>query len=102
MTFSNVQPMCFGKFFGHFQPYWNYCSHRGITLSDLDVFVKTSFISTILCKEWEKNNWSIDQLEWICRQILFQKTMVDPVFFINDKFAYLNHVKNCFYMADIF
>ena len=49
-----------------------------------------------------ENNWSIDELEWICQQVSFQNTMFDPVFFENDKYAYLNHVKNCFYIADIF
>lgn len=94
--------MSSGKFFSYFQLYWNYCSQREITVSNLDVFIKTSFIYVFLCKEWEKNNWSIDELEWICQQISFQNTMLDPVFFENDKYAYLNHIKNCFCIADIF
>ena len=49
-----------------------------------------------------KNNWLIDELESIFRQIYFQNTMFDLVFFENDKYAYLNHVRNCFYIADIF
>ena len=72
------------------------------TLSNLDVFIKTSFIYVFLCKEWEKNNWSIDELEWICQQIYFQNTMFDPVIFENEEYAYLNHVENCFYMGDSF
>ena len=102
MTLTNIQPMCFGKFFGHSQLHWNYCLQRGITLSNLDVFIKTSFIFAFLRKEREKKNWSIDELEWICQQISFQNTMLDPVFFENDKYAYLNHIKNCFCIADIF
>ena len=49
-----TQPMSFGKFFGNFQLYWNYCSQRGITLSNLEVFIKAFFIYASLRKKWEK------------------------------------------------
>ena len=62
MALTNIKPLSFGKFFFFFQLYWNYCSQRGITLSDLDVFIKTSFVYAILRREWEKNNWSIGEL----------------------------------------
>ena len=102
MTITNTRPMSSGKFFSYFQLYWNYCSQREITVSNLDVFIKTSFIYVFLRKEWEKNNWLIDELEWICQQIYFQNTMFDPVIFENEEYAYLNHVENCFYMGDSF
>ena len=100
MTLGSVQNVSFGKYFGYFQRYWNYCSQRGNRYNDLEVFVKTSFVYGLLLKKWVENKWPTDKLKWICNEIYLKNSLFDPDFFINDECAYLNHVKNCYYMRN--
>ena len=100
MTLGSVQNVSFGKYFGYFQRYWNYCSQRGNRYNNLEVFVKTSFVYGLLLKKWVENKWPTDKLKWICNEIYLKNSLFDPDFFINDECAYLNHVKNCYYMRN--
>ena len=97
MTVGNEQIVSFGKYFGYFQLYWNYCSQRGNHYNDFEVFVKTAFLYGLL---WIENKWSTDELKWIWNKIYLKNSLFDPDFFINDEFAYRNHVKNCYYMQN--
>ena len=42
--------------------------------------------------------WDIDELEWICYNLDCNNKIFDPHNFINDKFAYVDHVKTCYYL----
>ena len=42
--------------------------------------------------------WDIDELEWICYNLDYNNKLFDPHNFINDKFAYVDHVKTCYYL----
>ena len=48
-----------------------------------------------------KNKWDKRQLLWICYNIEIGNELVDPINFIEQDFAYLNHVKNCYYIVNI-
>ena len=100
MTVGNEQIVSFGKYFGYFQLYWNYCSQRGNRYNHFEVFVKTAFLFGLLLQKWIENKWSTDELKWICNKIYLKNSLFDPDFFINDKFAYLNHGKNCYFMRN--
>ena len=84
MTLGSVQNVSFGKYFGYFQRYWNYCSERGNRYNDLEVFVKTSFVYGLLLKKWVENKWPTDKLKWICNKIYLKNSLFDPDVFIND------------------
>ena len=88
MTWNIPPPVSFGKFFGLFQLYWNYCQRRG-ELND-----KSSF-----CRIWKANKWDVKELEEICNSIHYHNSAYDPSDFINDQVAYDLHVKNCYYLG---
>ena len=98
MTLGGTQPMKFGKFFGLFSLYWNYCSQRGHRLNSLEVSLLTNTIYVKLREEWQKNMWDIEELDWACAALDNNYDLLNPNNFLNDEFAYLDHVKICFYL----
>ena len=98
MTLGGTQPMKFGKFFGLFSLCWNYCSQRGRLLNLLEVSLLTNTIYVKLREEWQKNMWDIEELDWACAALDNNYDLLDPNNFLNDEFAYLDHVKTCFYL----
>ena len=101
MTFIGTSPVCFGKYYNWFKQYWHYEREREINYSSFDVFIRTEAIFLCLEQEWNKNKWKIKELKWICSQINYDNKMVDPNLFLDDPVAYIVHVKNCFYLAQI-
>ena len=63
MTLGSIQNVSFGKYFGYFQLYWNFCSQRVNRYNDLEVFVKTSFVYGLLLQKWVENKWPTDELK---------------------------------------
>ena len=88
----------FGKFFGFFSLYWNYCSQRGRRLNSLEVSLLTNIIYVNLREEREKKVWNINELDWACAAVDNNYDLLNPNNFLNDEFAYLDHVKTCFYL----
>ena len=98
MTLGGTQTMKFGKFFGLFSLYWNYCSQRGRWLNSLEVSLLTNTIYVKLREEWQKNMWTIEELDCACATLDNNYDLLDPNNFVKDEFAYLDHVKTCFYL----
>ena len=98
MTWNMPPPVSFGKFFGLFQLYWNYCQRRG-ELNDLTIFLLTSQVFVELKKLWKANKWDVKELEEICNSIHYHNSAYDPSDFRNDQVAYVLHVKNCYYLG---
>ena len=88
----------FGKFFGLFSLYWNYCSQRGRRLNSLEVSLLTNGIYVNLGEEQQKNMWNIIELDWACAALDNNYDLLNPNNFLNDEFFYLDHVKTCFYL----
>ena len=101
MTFIGTSPVCFGKYYHWFKQYWHDEREREINYSSFDVFIRTEAIFLCLEQEWNKNKWKIKELKWICSQINYDNKMVDPNLFLDDPAAYIVHIKNCFYLAQI-
>ena len=87
--------MKFTPFFIHFLKYWEYTSKRGTKCSGLEVVVLTAVISTHLRLEWTRRKWD---LKWICGALDHNYNIINPNCFIDDKAAYTNHLKNCYYL----
>ena len=98
MTLGGTQPMKFGKLFGLFSLYWNYCCQRGRRLNSLEVSLLTNTIYVKLREEWQKNMWDIEELDWACVALDNNYELLDPKNFLKYEFAYLDHVKICFYL----
>ena len=100
MTFTNLLPVNFGIFYISFQLYWNCCRDRGRRLNDLEVLLVTNVIYIELRYEWEKCKWDVNELNWICEGLNNNCNLLDPTNFINDQFAYLDHIKTCYYLRN--
>ena len=95
MTFTN-----FGIFYISFQLYWNFCRDTGRRLNDLEVLLLTNVIYIELRYEWEKCKLDVSELNWICEGLNNNCNFLDPTNFIHDQFAYLGHVKTCYYLRN--
>ena len=100
MTFTNLMPVNFGTFYISFQLYWSYCRDRGRRLNDFEVLLLTNVIYIELRYEWEERKWDINKLNWICEGLNNNCNLLGPTNFINDQFAYLDHIKTCYYLRN--
>ena len=98
MTRNTPPPVSFGKFFGFFQRYWNYSQRRG-ELSEVVLFAMTSQVFLELKKLWIQNKWNLEELEEICGEIYHHNKAFDPSYFLNEPFAYVNHIKIVFILT---
>ena len=66
----------------------------------ITINILTSISSAYLREKWDAARWDIDELKWICYKLDYNNELFDPHNFIDDKFAYVNHVKNCYYLEN--
>ena len=100
MSFGNTTPTKFGKNFGLFLKYWNYCSERGGQYTSLEVNILKSFIYDKLKELWLTNQWNVDELNWICYALDHNHSRLDPTNLLNNQFAYLYHAKNSYHLKE--
>ena len=96
MTGNNTKPMSFGNFFIMSWKYWGYTSKRGTDYNALKVVLLTNVLSMDLRNEWEKNGWDVEELKWICAVLDHNSDILNPNYFSNCRFAYLDHIKTCY------
>ena len=48
--------------------------------------------------QWEKNGWDVEGLKRICVALDNNYDILNPNYFTNCRFAYLDHVKICYYL----
>ena len=63
MTLIETASVSFGKFYGYFERYWNYCRQREIRYISLKVFIMTHVLYEELVKRWIKMKWDIEELK---------------------------------------
>lgn len=63
MTLIETASVSFGKFYGYFERYWNYCRQREIHYISLKVFIMTHVLYEELVKRWIKMKWDIEELK---------------------------------------
>ena len=99
MTWKEKQPVTFEKIFGFFNLYWNYgLQRRDQQINELEYFNLSKFFYDRLAIEWFKSKWNIEELNWICLAMDNNNDILNPNNFLNDKFAYLDHLKTCYYL----
>ena len=98
---ADLQPeISFGDYFTYFQLYWNLCRRRE-RINPIESFICTTALYFWFDSQWEKSKWDKRHLFWICYNIEIGNERVDPINFIQQDFACLNHVKNCYYVVNI-
>ena len=88
MTGNNAKPMSFGNFFIMFWKYCDYTSKRGTDYNALEVVPLTNVLFMDLRTE----------LKWICVALDHNYDILNPNYFTNCGFAYLDHIKTCYYL----
>ena len=101
MSSGNSKPILFGTVFALFYLYWNYNRDRqqGILNSTLSLTLQNN-VFTKLVKKYRENNWDLRELNWTCTMINLGSEFVNPYEFINEQYAYLGHIQNCYYIAN--
>ena len=46
----------------------------------------------------KKNGWDVEELKWICVALDHTYDILNPNYFTNCRFAYLDHIKTCYYL----
>ena len=90
--------MTSGKCFNLFYKYWDAASKKGPEYSALEVFLFTNVLFMHLGTEWEKLGWDVEELKWICSALDNNFEILDPNYFKDFKFAYLDHLKKYYYL----
>ena len=94
------RPVTFGKIFGLFSLYWNYClQRRRQELNEIEFFTLAKCTYDKLASGWFKFKWDIQELNWICLAMEDNdNNILNPNNFLTDCFAYLDHLKTCYYL----
>ena len=100
MTLTNTSPMFFGKVFTIFWKYWDYVSIRATEYTAVEVLGMTNVLFMHLRSEWEKFNWDIEELKYNCAALDNACEDLDPNYFIDCKFAYLDYLKTWYHLND--
>ena len=83
MTLTQVK-IPFGKFFSLLLKYWN-CVLNRENREWYEIFVETALIYEQLLKEWTAAKWCVNELRWICNNLDYNVSLLDPEPFLNDK-----------------
>ena len=43
-----------------------------------------------------KNGWDVEELKWICAVLDHNSDILNPNYFSNCRFDYLDHIKTCY------
>ena len=96
MTFTKTTPMPLERFFNMFYKYWDLASKRGTEYTAFEVLLMTSVLFMHLRTEWEKLEWDVEELKWIFAALDNDYEDLDPNYFVDCKFGYLDHLKTCY------
>ena len=84
-----------------FLKYWDVCRKRGTKYTSIQVEFITSDIYQVLSNYWKRKNWPIEEINEICDAMSVCCPCVNPNNFLNEKPAYIFHIKNCFLLGEI-
>ena len=59
----------------------------------------TSVLFEQLKNQWEKLKWDLEELKQICYALDNNYEILDPNYFVDCKFAYLDHLRTYYYLA---
>ena len=87
--------------FDLFLKYWDTCKKRGTNYASIQVEFITSDIYLVSSNYWKRKNWSIEEINEICDALSVCCLCLNPNNFLNEKTAYIFHIKNCFLLGEI-
>ena len=60
--------------------------------------METTLIYEQLLNEWKAAKWCVNKLTWICNNLDYNVSLLDPEPFLNDQKSYVDHLKNFYYL----
>ena len=84
-----------------FFKYWDVCSKRYQEYTSLQVEFITCELYQCLHDYWELKKWNIEELKTICAAMDVLYPCLNPYFFLDQKLAYIQHIKTCFILKEI-
>ena len=84
------------------QQYWLFCrdyENHALNIGEFLVFQSRIFEKIYL--EWKELKWDQKELNWICSRIYHKDPIVDPSQFDSNPIAYVDHLKNYYFLESI-
>ena len=78
--------------------YWDVCSKRYREYTFLQVEFITFDFYQLLYNYWQRKNWDIKEWSTICSAMDVQCPCLNPHYFTDQKLAYIEHIKTCFFI----
>ena len=102
MTSSKLQPVYFGNFFGLCRCLWIVChfidnGENNVLNGERNIITKGHLIFDLFI-EYQKFKESIDEFYYCINQIEAGNSLLNPLDFDTNPFAYKVHITNCFYI----
>ena len=87
--------------FDLFLKYWDTCRKRGTDYTSIQVEFITSDIYLVLSNYCKRKNWPIEKINEICNALSLCCSCLNSNNFLNEKSAYIFHIKNSFLLGEI-
>ena len=87
--------------FDLFLKYWDTCRKRGRKYTSIQVEFISAELYQVLSNYWKRKNWSIEEINKICDALCVCCPCMNPNNFLNEKTAFIFHIKNCFILGEI-
>ena len=87
--------------FDLFLRYWDTCKKRYSVYTSIQVEFITADIYRVLSNYWKIKNWAIEEINEICDALSAWCPCMNPNNFLNEKTAYIFHIKNCFILGEM-
>ena len=93
MSNGNGKRIYFGFLFPLLQQYWFFCCEYENNILNLGQFI---ILRSRVFEKWDKK-----ELNWICCRIHSKDPIVDPSKFDSNPIAYVDHLKNYYFLESI-
>ena len=102
MCDGNGKRIMFGFLFPLLQQYWLFCrQYENHTLNIRQFLVLQSRIFEKIYLEWKEFEWDEKKLNWISSRIHHKDPIVDPSIFDSNPIAYVDHLKDYYFLESI-
>ena len=87
--------------FDLFLKYWDTCRKRGREYTSIQVEFICAELYQVFSNYWKRKIWLIEEINEICDVLSVCCACMNPNIFLNEKTAFIFHIKNCFILGEI-
>ena len=87
--------------FDLFLKYWDSCRKRGREYTSIQVEFICAELYQVFSNYWKRKIWLIEEINEICNVLSVCCACMNPNIFLNEKTAFIFHIKNCFILGEI-